>query len=541
MNHSNKRPKSILKYRPENQRPTTSTSPITPVAHSWLSRIQSKILSPPNEENQEREDGVSLRKHDLKRVTFSVGNLIEEHSFAFDDSPRDVEYEKERQLRNKIQQELTHVRLADYYDHACIQRDGEGVIDQFRHILRHCRSLETIDLSGATITLQHAGSFSDILMLKFGLKYLNLSNCKMDDETIRILLCSLLVSNTVIELNLSQNNIKSKGYRYIAIFIKESKKIQSINLSKNSIDKRGMQYLAQGIQLAGSLEKLQLDEFILKPPQILQLLSEGIKKHPGGLSTLSLCNYRIPPSSTIHLANLLSSNISTIDLSGCQQFQIPILAYALINNNTLLHLCLSNCKITSHDLSTLSKALLENNCMESLDLSKNPLLSDNDEGILELKTAIARNRGLQSLNLSETQLDSAATIALAEALSENTCLSRLDLSRNPQIDMAGILALSISIKMNHTLTFLDINIPPHDEELANLQNDIVAVCTTNMLQKIEQQRQKQQTPSASSSSSSSSSSYSDIDLDIQPVKIPSKSVTGLLDEPESSTELSVVE
>lgn len=336
-----------------------------------------------------------------------------------------------------------------------------------------------------------------------------------------------------------------------------------------------MQYLAQGIQLAGSLEKLQLDEFILKPPQILQLLSEGIKKHPGGLSTLSLCNYRIPPSSTIHLANLLSSNISTVDLSGCQQFQIPILAYALINNNTLLHLCLSNCKITSHDLSTLSKALLENNCLESLDLSKNPLLSDNDEGvstyiiryyrkqltffqILELKTAIARNRGLQSLNLSETQLDSAATIALAEALSENTCLSRLDLSRNPQIDMAGILALSISIKMNHTLTFLDINIPvsdhykqflqytnnntqPHDEELANLQNDIVAVCTTNMLQKIEQQRQKQQTPSASSSSSSSSSSYSDIDLDIQPVKIPSKSVTGLLDESESSTELSVVE
>lgn len=142
-----------------------------------------------------------------------------------------------------------------------------------------------------------------------------------------------------------------------------------------------MQYLAQGIQLAGSLEKLQLDEFILKPPQILQLLSEGIKKHPGGLSTLSLCNYRIPPSSTIHLANLLSSNISTINLSGCQQFQIPILAYALINNNTLLHLCLSNCKITSHDLSTLSKALLENNCLESLDLSKNPLINDNDEGV----------------------------------------------------------------------------------------------------------------------------------------------------------------
>lgn len=76
-----------------------------------------------------------------------------------------------------------------------------------------------------------------------------------------------------------------------------------------------------------------------------------------------------------------------------------------------------------------------------------------------MKHAIARNVCLESLNLSETDLDSAATIAIAEALTENIYLNRLDLSKNPQIDMAGILALSISVKMNHTLEFLDINIP----------------------------------------------------------------------------------
>jgi hypothetical protein len=78
---------------------------------------------------------------------------------------------------------------------------------------------------------------------------------------------------------------------------------------------------------------------------------------------------------------------------------------------------------------------------------------------LALKTALARNSTLQSLNLSETQLDSSTAITLAEALPENASLARLDLSKNPNIEMAGILALAISIKMNHTLTFLDINIP----------------------------------------------------------------------------------
>ncbi|KAG0880707.1 hypothetical protein G6F15_008351 [Rhizopus arrhizus] len=449
-----------------------------------------------------------------------IGNLIEEHSFASDDSPRDVEYEKERQLRKKIREELTQSHLAAYYDHACIQRDGEGVIDKFRAVLRNYKSLERIDLSGATISLQHAASFSDILMFKFGLKYLNLSDCKMDDETIRILLCSLLVSNTVIDLNLTQNNFKSKGYRYIAIFMKESKKIQSIDLSKNTIDKRGMRYLAQGIQFATSLSAIHLNDCIIKPTHALHILADGIHES-NHLSSLYLCNHRMSPTSSIHIADLLCSNLTTVDLTGSQQLQISLIARTLIDSYSLLNLYLSNCDIKSEDLSALSQALIENRTLKLLDLSKNPLLKDNDEGILNLKHAIARNVCLESLNLSETDLDSAATIAIAEALTENIYLNRLDLSKNPQIDMAGILALSISVKMNHTLEFLDINIPPHDEELANLQNDIVAVCTTNMLRKVEQQQQEQQKQSLSSSSSSSSTNT----LDIQPVQLLSTKTT----------------
>lgn len=42
--------------------------------------------------------------------------------------------------------------------------------------------LQTIDLSKQAIAAHQAGPLSDIFILKFGLEYLNLSNCKLEDE-----------------------------------------------------------------------------------------------------------------------------------------------------------------------------------------------------------------------------------------------------------------------------------------------------------------------------------------------------------------------
>lgn len=72
-----------------------------------------------------------------------------------------------------------------------------------------------------------------------------------------------------------------------------------------------------------------------------------------------------------------------------------------------------------------------------------------------------------------------------------------------------------------------------DEELANLQNDIVAVCTTNMLQKVEaQQKQDSGTmsPSSSSSSSLTTSNLSLVELPTEQKLMEAKQV---LDGPNS--------
>ncbi|KAL7309814.1 hypothetical protein PS15m_010653 [Mucor circinelloides] len=544
------KPKSILKYRPENNinyKDTSITAINPPPRTSWLSRLHSKIYSQ-TDISQDENDGdnpLLLAKQDLKRVTFSVGNLTTEYPFCSDDIPRDELYEKQKTDAAAAKQQTPQVTdLANHYDHACIQRE-EGCIDRFRNLLRKSRTsqLQTIDLSKQPIAAHQAGPLSDIFILKFGLEYLNLSNCKLEDEAIRIVLCSLLVSGTVQRLNLSQNNFKSKGYKYIAIFIKESKTIQSVDLSRCTLEKKGMQYLAQGLQYATTLSKLVMDKCNIKPPpETFQSFSEGVY-NATSLQTLSLRNNHFAPNQGTWIANLIAprlNGLKDLDLSGNQvNSMLAPLAAVLRNNTSLLHLNLSNCQINHEGLSLLSNALGDNRCLEELDLSMNPLGHETDEGILALKDALTRNSCLQSLNLSETQLSSSTAIALAEALPENASLCRLDLSKNPHIDMAGILALAISIKMNHTLTFLDINIPPLDEELANLQNDIVAVCTTNMLQKVEaQQKQDSGTmsPSSSSSSSLTTSNLSLVELPTEQRLMEAKQV---LDGP-NSPQLEVV-
>lgn len=46
--------------------------------------------------------------------------------------------------------------------------------------------LQTINLSKQPIAVHQAGPLSDIFILKFGLEYLNLSNCKLEDEVKKV-------------------------------------------------------------------------------------------------------------------------------------------------------------------------------------------------------------------------------------------------------------------------------------------------------------------------------------------------------------------
>lgn len=119
----NKNPKGILKQ----------TNNIQPVdndnkRNSWLSRLQTKIYTQiTTQQDQEQDNPLLIEKQSLKRVTFSLDNLFEEHTFSLDDTPSTYQ---------QAQKKITHVSdLYTYYEHACIERQ-EACIDHLRSILR---------------------------------------------------------------------------------------------------------------------------------------------------------------------------------------------------------------------------------------------------------------------------------------------------------------------------------------------------------------------------------------------------------------------
>lgn len=138
------KPKSILKFKAENNNANDAPIPTRTTSASWLSRLQSKLYSQNNINYEEDKDGdnpLLIAKQDLKRVTFPIGNFIIEHPFCSDDSPRDESYEKKKKELLEQQQRDRKLEVADlssHYEHACIQRE-EGCIDRFRNILKASR------------------------------------------------------------------------------------------------------------------------------------------------------------------------------------------------------------------------------------------------------------------------------------------------------------------------------------------------------------------------------------------------------------------
>jgi hypothetical protein len=108
------------------------------------------------------------------------------------------------------------------------------------------------------------------------------------------------------------------------------------------------------------------------------------------------------------------------------------------------------------DMELLATCLHNNPHKESriraLNLSKNAILK---EGAKILAPALAGNKSLEVLDLSQCNLGVSGTVAIANALKSNTKLKSLNLYRN-RADVDGARALRELLKVNSTLEFLDV-------------------------------------------------------------------------------------
>ncbi|GAA5987902.1 hypothetical protein JCM10908_007265 [Rhodotorula pacifica] len=143
----------------------------------------------------------------------------------------------------------TGEELARVYAEACRTREEPGIERLKRFFRDNPKPLpKVLDLSNELLSFGAVAALSDILAIDWGCKKLVLDNCGLDDEALKPLLHSLLVSASIPTVSLAGNKrIRNKGWRYLAVFLRKATFLRYLDLSETSIDRKAAEWLVQAV------------------------------------------------------------------------------------------------------------------------------------------------------------------------------------------------------------------------------------------------------------------------------------------------------
>ncbi|KAJ1649301.1 hypothetical protein IWQ61_009569 [Dispira simplex] len=361
------------------------------------------------------------------------------------------------------------------------------------HVSRK-QPLTTLSLTGQVLTKPRIVPLAEMLDLNFGLRRLELVDCSIDDNGIKVLMHSLMYADQLEYLVLAGNKkIKADGMAYLATYVKESVRLKSLDLSGITFDRKMVRYLCSALvprvwknplpfdiqpliprSLLNSgppnstapsylrhcaLKILRLDGCGLKASHLEQL---GLAIHFSRIRHLSLRLNKISPLSVSQWATALFKPrpflISSLQLKdgrssgGASPLDSPneiSKSYDYTSSGRRNTRKSGNLFPSSSGLLSLftplpgqGKSLIPwaplSGQSGSLDGPSTSLisldLSDNElkDGVVEIGQLLEQyTNTLESLSLCNNRLDSTILMEFATALSHNRGLRSLDMSRNP--------------------------------------------------------------------------------------------------------------
>ena len=147
----------------------------------------------------------------------------------------------------------------------------------------------------------------------------------------------------------------------------------------------------------------------------------------------------------------------TLMLYGNNITDVRDISTAVVNTSTVKVLNMNNNGLTAQEAVAISDMMI---CLEELDISGNKL---GDHGAELLSEGITNTKTLRVLNIS--QLGPSGTTAIANALTNNTSLEKLDMSRN-KVGRVRARAIAKAISNNKTLKTLSLGDYTMDKESA---------------------------------------------------------------------------
>ncbi|XP_041938799.1 NLR family CARD domain-containing protein 3 isoform X1 [Alosa sapidissima] len=201
------------------------------------------------------------------------------------------------------------------------------------------------------------------------------------------------------------------------------------------------------------ISKLRLESNEFKD-DAMELLGSLLSAKDCHIQSLSLADNLVTSKGAKPLSRALLVNrtLTTLDLRGntIGPKGAKSLAEALKMNQALVTLNLQNNHIEDEGARALAELLQTNRKLSCLNLQKNNLSAD---GVRRIAESLKKNQTLQELNMSGNQLGDVGAVALAQALTVNHTLSSLRLQSSSVSDR-GVAALTQALCSNHGLITL---------------------------------------------------------------------------------------
>ncbi|XP_016095337.1 protein NLRC3-like isoform X1 [Sinocyclocheilus grahami] len=188
----------------------------------------------------------------------------------------------------------------------------------------------------------------------------------------------------------------------------------------------------------------------------MELLGSLLSAKECHIQMLSLADNSISSKGIKPLSRALLVNrtLTSLDLRGNNigAKGAKTLCEALKMNQVLVSVNLQNNHIEDEGARALAEVLQSNRKLTTLNVQKNGI---GPEGVKKIGEALTKNQTLQDFNVSSNHLGDLGTVALAQALMVNHILHRLSLQSNSVSDR-GIKALSHALQSNRGLSCLNL-------------------------------------------------------------------------------------
>ncbi|KAI9334782.1 hypothetical protein BDR26DRAFT_866766 [Obelidium mucronatum] len=400
--------------------------------------------------------------------------------------------------------------IYSYYQSRCVVH-GEMPLEPLVHQIEAAITLNavsdhltTLDLTGVLINDKNVWSLKDLLGEQFGLRQLCLVECGLQDGIVKELCGALETSQSLSWISFCGNRkVRREGVKCISRLVRKlRRRLRYLDLSGMYIDEQGFTMLAKSVSYSGEddlgphcLEILKLDGCRLRNSE-LNALAMGLAQ--SNITYLNLRNNNIPFDCAPALANLLnlcdygSKSLQYLDLRGNNlRHSLGTLTRALMGNTSLISLNLKDNRLESASIDELADMLAVNRCLKHINLSGNNLGRDGPRSSSALKRLFGlKGSVLQELEVADANLGTDCIVAIVEVLSaaihDQMSLRRLDLKNNP-MGSRGAVAL---LDLVRTAKYL-INVtvfPVYDSKGGLLGDPDVAVLCSRIADKCSYNR-----------------------------------------------------